>query len=60
MGEIADSMINGDVCELCLMPFVDSKGNPYEHGYPTVCIECWNSMTPIERKSHQLAEMNTI
>ncbi len=60
MGEIAEAMIDGNVCELCLMPFVDSKGEPFEHGYPATCIDCWNKMTPEQQKSHQLAEENTI
>ena len=60
MGEIADQMIDGKCCELCLMPFVDSKGESFEHGYPAVCIDCWKGMTQEERKGHQLAEENTI
>jgi hypothetical protein len=56
MGEIADQMIDGKVCELCLMPFQKN----YEHGYPVVCHECWDGLTDEEKKSHQKALINTI
>jgi len=35
MGEIADTVINGEGCEMCLMPL---KGAPL--GYPATCTEC--------------------
>ncbi len=35
MGEIADDIINGAVCEMCCSPFED-EGN----GFPRICNEC--------------------
>lgn len=60
MGEISDQITDGKCCDLCLLPFVDGELEPYEHGYPATCIDCWNKMTKEERKSHQLADENTI
>lgn len=34
MGDIADSIIEGEVCELCLMPLDEVAG------IPTTCAEC--------------------
>ena len=48
MGEIADSMINGECCSLCGQYFADPDSKPeqiYEHGYPVVCKECWSDLT---------------
>ena len=35
MGEVADSMINGECCSWCGIYFED------EHGYPVVCQGCF-------------------
>lgn len=62
MGELADQIIDGEACELCLMPFIDPK-NPnisYEHGYPVVCWICWDGLTYQEKKHHQRAIVPTI
>jgi hypothetical protein len=56
MGDIADQIINGEACELCVMPFK----NGYEHGYPVVCKDCWEGLTEEEKKMHQRALVNTI
>ena len=34
MGDIADQMIDGEACQVCLMPF------PAALGYPASCLEC--------------------
>lgn len=62
MGEIADQMINGSACELCLMPFEDpeKKGHIYEHGYPVVCHDCWQGLTYEDKQQYQKAEVKTI
>lgn len=61
MGEIANQMINGEACELCLMPFEDprKRGEVYEHGYPVVCHHCWHHLTDKEKKHHQGAAVDT-
>jgi hypothetical protein len=43
MGELADQIIDGECCALCMMPF-ENKEKPgwvYEHGYPVACESCW-------------------
>jgi len=35
MGDIADGMVDGDLCAICAMPFEK------EHGYPVACRDCW-------------------
>lgn len=62
MGEISDAIINGEICELCLAPFVNPKklDQYYEHGYPVVCQECWDGLTAQEKKQHQKSEVKTI
>ena len=47
MGEIADSMINGECCQLCGQYFVK------EHGYPVVCKDDWKDLTKAEKKQYQ-------
>lgn len=61
MGELADQIINGESCELCLMPFKDPKkpNTAYEHGYPVVCWDCWSGLTAKEKKQHQRAQVPT-
>ncbi len=34
MGEIADSMIEGEICTICGLPFKES------YGYPLACQDC--------------------
>lgn len=43
MGEYADQIINGECCALCMAQFVrkDDKETIYEHGYPVVCLYCY-------------------
>lgn len=43
MGEMADSIINGETCSLCGCIFKDpnKKDTLYEHGYPVACRDCW-------------------
>ncbi len=55
MGEIADQMISGSICELCLIPFI-KQNREYEHGYPVVCNSCWNGLTADEKNHHQRQE----
>ena len=40
MGQQADSMIEGEVCSWCMMPFIGDGGDIYTHGYPVVCKPC--------------------
>lgn len=34
MGEIADQIIDGEICQICCCPLQD------EQGYPVTCNEC--------------------
>ena len=49
MGEIADAMINGEMCEWWGTMFEK------EHGYPVLCDSCWEDATKKEREGHQHA-----
>lgn len=49
MGEVAEDMNEGACCSLCSTYFWKS------HGYPVVCVECWNDLTPKEKKIHPKA-----
>ena len=49
MGEIADMIIDGGMCEWCGACFRQ------DHGYPVVCWDCWKDATNEERKGHQRA-----
>lgn len=66
MGELADQVIEGSACELCLIPFVNKKDDRegtfegYTHGYPAVCSNCWKNLTPEEKKYHQKATKPTL
>lgn len=48
MGEIANQIVNGEICEMCLMPFPAEGGL----GYPAKCIECGG--TELRRHNHSL------
>lgn len=54
MGEIADDMLCGLMCDQCGCYFTE------EHGYPVNCKECWYEITPSERNNHQRATHDTI
>lgn len=51
MGEIADAVVNGEMCSLCHQEFDGS------HGYPVVCIECWKNLKPAGRTAHHKAHL---
>lgn len=52
MGEIADQMVNGSCCDLCLTPFIKNN-KEYEHGHPATCKDCWSTLTNEEKEHHQ-------
>lgn len=54
MGEIADDMIDGLMCELCGCYFTE------EHGHPATCEECWKDLNKRERKIHTKAIYPTL
>jgi hypothetical protein len=47
MGEVADDMIDGACCSLCGTYFES------EHGYPVLCLECWDEASQVDRKKYQ-------
>ena len=49
MGDLADDAIDGSACGVCGAVFTE------EHGYPVLCVTCWDSSTPRERKGYQRA-----
>ena len=48
-GEISDDIVDGAICSMCLMWFEET------HGYPVLCDECYDEMTPAERAGQQKA-----
>jgi hypothetical protein len=54
MGEMAEDIIDGFCCELCCCYFEK------QHGYPVVCKECWDDLTPEEKRIHQQAVYDLI
>lgn len=62
MGMIANDMIEGRACSLCGCYFVDPEDDDmmYEHGHAVVCKECWNGLTPAEKKFHEKAKADTL
>lgn len=49
MGEIADQIINGEICEFCNMHFKEP------HSYPATCSRCWLSLDRKAKQIHQKA-----
>lgn len=45
---IADEMVAGEICSLCAYAAIFNP--PF--GFPVVCGDCWESLTPDERKNH--------
>ena len=62
MGEIAEDLIDGTACEICGCYFInpDEPDRLYTHGYPVVCKDCWDGLTPSEKKVHQKAKVGTL
>lgn len=49
MGEIADQIINGEICEFC------NKSFKQPHFYPVSCSSCWNDLDKEAKLIHQNA-----
>jgi len=49
MGEMADMIMDGGMCEWCGVVF------RVDHDYPVLCKHCWDNATPEEREGHQKA-----
>jgi hypothetical protein len=49
MGEQAEMVLNGDICELCGIYFKEG------HSYPVVCEECWDDLSLMEKQTHHKA-----
>lgn len=45
MGELADDVVAGEICELCLSPLAET------HGYPVACVECGGD-TPLDPRMY--------
>jgi hypothetical protein len=68
MGEIAEDMIDGTCCSLCGCYFRHPKKDPktgesigiYTHGYPVVCLDCWDDLTNYDRQFVRKAEVETL
>ncbi len=56
MAEIAEGMINGELCSTCGCFFEDPEhpGLGYIHGYPVDCKDCWEPDS-----ANQKAEVET-
>jgi len=55
MGEMADLIINGEICDLCMSAFVKA-GKDYAHGHPVSCNSCWKELNKEEKKCHTKQE----
>lgn len=61
MGEIAEDVFGGTVCELCLCYFRgEKKDTLHTHGYPVVCWDCWQDLTKKQRTQYQRALRATV
>jgi hypothetical protein len=49
MGQLAEDILDGSMCDSCGTCFKQP------HGHPVTCKSCWKSMKPDERKQHQKA-----
>jgi hypothetical protein len=54
MGEVADYMIEGEMCQLCGQFFTE------KHGYPVICKDCWVGLTEEEKKNYEQAIYDTL
>lgn len=48
MGEIADQIIDGEICAFCTQYF------KIEHGYPVACKECWEKDCGYQKATEDL------
>lgn len=60
MGELAEDVLDGSCCQLCMSYFEDKEGNIFTHGAPVVCKECYKELTKEEKKEYTLASANTM
>lgn len=57
---LADAKRIGAACEICGMAFVAlGEFTPYSHGHPTVCHNCWRTLTGFEKRLHRRAKKDT-
>ena len=49
MGEMADQIINGEICEFCNMHFKEP------HYHPVCCSRCWKPLDKEAKEIHQRA-----
>lgn len=49
MGENAEDIIDGTVCEICTCEYFKT------HDHPVVCKDCWKDLSVIERENRTLA-----
>lgn len=50
MSEVAEDIIDGSCCSECGMYFRNNHDKDvYTHGYPVLCISCWNKQQHKER-----------
>jgi len=54
MGEQADLMIDGEVCEQCGCNFEEA------HGYPVTCKDCWKQLSKRDKLQRQKAIHETL
>ena len=48
MGEIADAMLDGTLCEWCGV-FIETGSG----GFPMICEDCFSVATPVQRHEYQ-------
>lgn len=59
MGQIAEDMIDGTMCDECGCYFV-KNGKLYTHGHPATCSDCWKDLSEEEKKNHTKAVTKTL
>ena len=54
MGDGADLIMDGDVCAICGIYFA------YAHGFPVLCIPCWDDCTKKEQEGYSKAHLEEV
>lgn len=59
MGQHAEDILDGTMCELCGSYFKDKNDDIYSHGEPVVCKDCWRYLSAEQKKDHKKATADT-
>lgn len=60
MGQIAEDILDGSMCDICNCYFEHPSGGIYVHDHPATCEDCWRELDDSEKQEHTKCDDNII